>query len=401
MPRDLVTQTVEAVDVGLAVDLTSEVCKIPSVLGEEEAIGRHLDARMREYGFEDVYLQEVFPNRYNAIGKVTFGSGQGPTFVLTGHMDTKVVCRGWDGDPYSGAIVEDRVYGHGIMDMKSALACMAAAMKSLKESPVASQLDGTVYLGAVCDHMGGQQGAITLFEKLKGDYCILGEISDNQIYLGHRGRYYWDLTTIGHAAHTCHKPQAINANLLAAEFIVEFEPIRYFPKLDPNVAKLFGEELFTSAGRIYGGLPPGGPSMIPDECVVRIDSRPQPGVAPDEVRGVIEGAIKRVQERDPNFKYTLELADEKSSHYIAPDQPVVRCLAEAIEGIDGKPPEYYAASWLGDTASFGQLIPTVIFGPGREPVYTANEYLTIGEIEKATKVYAATVALALSRERAG
>jgi acetylornithine deacetylase/succinyl-diaminopimelate desuccinylase-like protein len=43
------------------------------------------------------------------------------------------------------------------------------------------------------------------------------------------------------------------------------------------------------------------------------------------------------------------------------------------------------------------LIPTVIFGPGREPVYTANEYLTFEEIEIATRVYAATVAHALAR----
>ena len=27
-------------------------------------------------------------------------------------------------------------------------------------------------------------------------------------------------------------------------------------------------------GRIYGGLAPGGPSMIPDECVIRVDSPP-------------------------------------------------------------------------------------------------------------------------------
>ena len=42
--------------------------------------------------------------------------------------------------------------------------------------------------------------------------------------------------------------------------------------------RLFGAETYMAPGRIYGGLAPGGPSMIPDECVIRVDCRPQPGV---------------------------------------------------------------------------------------------------------------------------
>jgi acetylornithine deacetylase/succinyl-diaminopimelate desuccinylase-like protein len=396
----LAQRVLDDVDTSLAVSLTSEICRIPSVLGEEGEIGRWLGTQMRANGFDDVALQEVVPGRFNAVGRLQLGHGQGPTFVLTGHMDTKPVCRGWDDDPYSGAIRGDRVYGHGIMDMKAALACMIAAASSVRESAAGGGLNGTLYVGAVCDHMGEQRGSVALFEKLRGDYCILGELSDNQIYLGHRGRYYFDLTTLGLAAHTCHKEQAINANLLAAEFIVDFEPRRYFPKLAPGVAALFGEELYMSAGRIYGGLPPGGPSMIPDECVVRIDCRPQPGVSVEEVRTVIEASLAAVAAQDPVFRYQLDLADIKDPHYVDPATPVVRLLAEAVERVKGRPVEYRAASWLGDTASFGRQIPTVIFGPGREPVYTANEYLTFGEIETATRVYALSVALALADSHA-
>src|ERR1051326_2279014 len=273
-----------------------------------------------------------------------FGDATGPTFVLTGHMDTKPVCRGWDGDPYSGLVRDDRVYGHGIMDMKSALACMLAAAKSLRDAALGAELNGTLYVAAVCDHMGAQMGSIKLFEQVRGDYCILGELSDNEIYLGHRGRYYFDVTTLGRAAHTCHKPIAINANYLAAEFIVDFEPGRYFPTLEDGVKHLFGAELFMSAGRVYGGLPPGGPSMIPDECVVRIDTRPQPGISVDEVRGVIQASLERVAGRDPQFQYTLELADVKNPHYIEPEQPVVQALKTALEVVKGQPAEYRAAS---------------------------------------------------------
>ena len=49
-------------------------------------------------------------------------------------------------------------------------------------------------------------------------------------------------------------------------------------------------------------------------------------------------------------------------------------------------------SWLGDTASFGHLCETVIFGPGGEPVYQPNESLALSDIEAATRIYALTAA---------
>ena len=109
------------------------------------------------------------------------------------------------------------------------------------------------------------------------------ELTDLQIYLGHRGRLYWDITSIGHSAHTCHRHLAVNAIAKMVPLIEEVEALRYEPELPDWVAELFGPELYTAVGRIYGGLPPGGPSMIPDECTIRVDSRPQPGI--DESRG--------------------------------------------------------------------------------------------------------------------
>ncbi len=40
-------------------------------------------------------------------------------------------------------------------------------------------------------------------------------------------------------------------------------------------------------------------------------------------------------------------------------------------------------------------MPTVIFGPGGEPVYCPDEHLSVADIIEATQVYAAFTALAL------
>jgi acetylornithine deacetylase len=389
----IATAVLEALDLDRAVELTREVCRVPSILGEEGPLAGLLASTMRASGFEAVELQPVLPDRPNAIGELRFGPGR--RVVLTGHMDTKPVSRGWTvSDPFSGDLIDGRVYGHGIMDMKAALACQIVAMEALRDSGLA--LSGTVAMAAVSDHMGDQRGSIVYFDNHRADLCVLGELSDNEIFVGHRGRYYFDVTTHGVSAHTCHKYDAINANLLAAHAVIELDASALKPPLEDWVRDLFGDETMMAPGRIYGGLPPGGPSMVPDECVIRVDCRPQPGVSVETVRAEVDRCLAAAKLREPRFEASVELADVKAGHLIDPEHEVVRLMVEAVRRVKGAEPELKAAGWLGDTASFGPQVPTVIFGPGGEPVYCANENLSVDDIHVATKVYALWAALALS-----
>src|SRR5439155_7937072 len=141
-----------------------------------------------------VFEQEVEPGRPNVIGIADSGRA-GPTLVLTGHIDTKPVCKGWDSDPYSGRIEDGRLHGHAVMDMKAGVAALVAAGAAMARAR--STWAGTVLVAAVVDHMGQQRGAIRFFREQRGDYCILGELTDLKIYLGHRGRLYWTITSTG------------------------------------------------------------------------------------------------------------------------------------------------------------------------------------------------------------
>jgi acetylornithine deacetylase/succinyl-diaminopimelate desuccinylase-like protein len=393
-PTDAQLDAVAAlVDLDDTVELTREIVRIPSVQGEEGALAQALHARMSRMGFDRVYLQDALPERPNVVGVVESGR-PGPTLVLTGHIDTKPVCVGWTDDPYSGRLEDGKVHGHAVMDMKAGVAGIVGAGAALARDRSAWR--GTVIVAAVADHMGQQQGAIRFFEEHTADASILAELTDLKIYLGHRGRLYWDVTSIGRAAHTCHRHLAVNAIAKIVPLIEEVEALRYVPELPDWVAELFGPELFTAVGRIYGGLPPGGPSMIPDECTIRIDSRPQPTVDEEEVETLIRGAIERALARDPEATYELVLADRKRPHLIERDHPLTVALAQAYRSVVGEEPEYGGGSWLADTASTGHHCPTVIFGPGREPVYMPNEWLDVADIHTATRVNAATAAILLA-----
>jgi acetylornithine deacetylase len=373
----------DVVDVEDAVRLTQEIVRIPSVCGEEAELSDALAARMRTMGYDEVYQQEALPGRNNVVGVVDSGK-PGPTMVLTGHIDTKPVCVGWDEDPYSGRLEGDRLYGHAVMDMKAGIAGIVSAGASLARCR--ELWSGKVMVACVADHMGDQIGAIRFFEEHPADLCILAELTDLDIYLGHRGRLYWDITAYGRAAHTCRRHEAVNSIARMAPLIEEIEALRLMPEVPDWVVDLVGPELYTAVGRIYGGLPPGGPSMIPDETTIRVDSRPHPGLGEEAVRPALEECIERVAARYPDTRYEMVLADRKDSYLIEREHPLVRALHASFEELEGREPRYAAGSWLADTASTGKLVPTVIFGPGHDPVYTPNEYLEIADIERAARI---------------
>ena len=390
---DAAAAAVAAIDTERLLDLVQQVCRIPSVLGSEGPLAAFLCDVMKQSEFEATTLQPVLDDRPNALGELSFGVGR--RVVFTGHMDTKPVSHGWSvAQPFSGDLIGGAIYGHGIMDMKAALVCQIVAMEALRDSGI--PLAGTLAMAAVSDHMGDQLGSIAYFDSHHADMAVLGELTDNEIFLGHRGRYYFDLTVRGRSAHTCHKSLAINANALAAHAILELDASRLTPELARPVTELFGPETYMAPGRVYGGLPPGGPSMIPDECVIRVDCRPQPGVTTEQVRAEIDRCLAGAVRRDARFRADVNLVDVKAGYLADPGDEVVRLMMSAVRQVRGSEPIPGVAGWLGDTASFGATVPTVIFGPGGEPVYCPDEHLSVDDIIEATQVYASFAALALA-----
>ena len=387
------TQTLDKLDASTAAEtaigLTQEMVRIDSTNGKEDALARDLEARLKSLKVGKVWCEKTYEGRLNTLWEVDSGK-PGPSLLFTGHLDTKPVCEGWQRDPFDGAIENGRLYGHGVMDMKAGLGSLVGGIMTMIDSGV--DFKGKITFVAVADHMGQQTGSIDLFRRHKFDHCVLAELTDMQIYIAHRGRYYFDISTIGHSAHTCHKYKAINAIEKMLPVVEEISKLKYFPNISQEMKDLVGPELYTAVGRIYGGLFPGGPSMIPDRCTIRVDTRPQPGVPIEEVKGIIEGALQRAKARDPQIVWEMVDADVKDSFMVDPKAPIVVALKSAWETVMGKPVTFRGGSWLGDTASFGSLCETVIFGPGGEPVYQPNESLALSDIEAATRIYALTAA---------
>ena len=88
-PEQLSARAAAAVDTHRLVDLVQQVCRIPSVLGEEGALAELLASTMTASGFEATSLQPVLPQAERARQAVRRRTA--PRVMLTGHLDTKPV----------------------------------------------------------------------------------------------------------------------------------------------------------------------------------------------------------------------------------------------------------------------------------------------------------------------
>src|SRR5574339_360875 len=85
--------------------------------GQEEEIIRFLEQKMKTLGYDEVIIDSMG----NLLGRI--GNGE-RSILFDSHVDTVAVNdeSEWDVSPFSGEIVEGRLYGRGSVDMKSSVA---------------------------------------------------------------------------------------------------------------------------------------------------------------------------------------------------------------------------------------------------------------------------------------
>ncbi len=138
------------------------------------------------------------------------GRNPGPHLVLCGHTDTVPLNQGNPGHGFSGSIDDGRLFGRGTTDMKGALAAMAAALVALSRPGL--PVSGRVTLAAVIDEEIESLGAEHLIESgFTADGAIVGEPTQNQICIGHKGLEWLEIVFSGKAAHGGTPTAGINA----------------------------------------------------------------------------------------------------------------------------------------------------------------------------------------------
>lgn len=185
-----------------------------------------------------------------------------------GHTDTVEYIEGWNTDPFKLTIINKKLYGLGVSDMKGGIAAMLDAVTKIDFN----KLKYRVKLYFTYDEEIGFGGV----NELVNNNCkfpelmIFGEPTYNEILVGSKGLLEYDIYFTGKKVHSSNPEKGISANINAVRFLSKL--IDFYEK---NI-KSYKEENFEIPYTTMNiGIINGGSAMnsIPANCNVKMDFR--------------------------------------------------------------------------------------------------------------------------------
>lgn len=194
-----------------ALQLLKEVVQIKSILGDEKLVADKLQALFEQH---DIPCEQVeYSAGRNQLVATLKGSETGPVLGFSGHMDVVPVGEiPWEEDPFAAIEKDGLLYGRGTCDMKSGLIAAVVAMIRLKEA--GANFKGTVKLLATVGEETSAIGSGQLVDQGYADdldALVIGEPTNVEIGVAHKGALWPRITTYGKTAHGSMPDQGVNA----------------------------------------------------------------------------------------------------------------------------------------------------------------------------------------------
>ncbi len=399
--KDLENRVLLQINQTELVELAKSLVRIPSFIGEETPIARWIASYLSTRGYE-VDLQEVEHGWFQTIGTLK-GSGQGASIMFNGHLDINPLATGWNRDPFDPWIEGDRLYGAGIRNMKSGVACMIHAAEAVRKSGV--KLSGDLVLACVLAELQGGLGTRHLLERGYGtDAAVVTEpYGAHHIVTKHAGMTVFSLHVKGRhpSSGDPHGVDAIPQMIKAIDAIYATE-LTHAPWDVEGVP-------WTKIGSIIGGRGDSydlrSVSRNSDLCTAFVAVSTVPGMTAETVRQDLTSTLEALKAKDTAFDYELVHPVERKFRTwildhppmdMPTDQAVVRSLASGYRKVTGRepenvgpPPSVLGARYGDDDAHLWEAgIPAPIFGPSGGSY--ADDYTSISEMLLCSQVLALT-----------
>ncbi|MDU4352356.1 acetylornithine deacetylase [Phytobacter diazotrophicus] len=341
-----------------------------------EFVGRYLTGLGVDY--ELIHNAEGSKaNLYARLGPPGHGG-----VMLSGHSDVVPVDgQNWSVPPFALTERDGKLYGRGTADMKGFIACILAAIPHFLAQPLAQPL----HLAISYDEEVGCLGVRTLLDALshradKPAICLIGEPTELQPVLGHKGKLGVRCEVQGAACHSAYAPQGVNAIEYAAKLIHHLTligqrlaaPEHHDGRFDPPFTTV-------QTGLIQGGR---ALNIVPADCAFDFEVRTLPQDDAQEVARELESYAQRellpamhAVNRDAEIRFYP--ISSYPGLYTAAQSAAARLVAH-LTGSE----KFSTVAFGTEGGLFHQSgIPSVICGPGSMAQgHKPDEFITIEQL---------------------
>lgn len=352
---------------GDLVELLGALVDIPSESRDEAAIADAIEAALA--GAAHLSVER---DGNSVVARTEFGHPD--RVLICGHIDTVPAANNLPHylDTVDG---EERLVGLGSCDMKGGVAVALALAATLAEPT--RDITYVFYESEEIEERfnGLKRLADTRPDLLTGDFAVLMEPSDAGVEAGCQGTLRAEIHVKGRRSHSARSWLGANAIHGAADVLARLSD--YTPSRVMIDGLEYREGL--NAVSITGGV---AGNIIPDECVVTINYRFAPSLAP-------ELAIRHVQAIFEGFD--VRVVDVAGGALPGLSAPAAQAFLE-VTGAEPRP----KFGWT-DVARFSALgVPAVNYGPGDPSLaHTREEYVPVAQVRRTFEVLRAWLTTAV------
>ncbi|KAG8156454.1 hypothetical protein KVR01_013688 [Diaporthe batatas] len=352
-----------------------------------------------QYGIPTRIISPGGQEAPNVVAEFVCGGTHGPRLAMNGHIDVFPAGDGhdWERSPWSGDIVDGKLFGRGTVDMKAGTAASVIAFAYLHRYK--EDLTGSVALCAVSDEeTGGRFGTKWLLghdedgnelsegerSKWAGEVTINAEPGGlNTIRFAEKGTLRLTfIVDTGPGAHGAYTHLQKSATRIAAQLISELADVRgAIDKAMGKGAADIAMKCTLNIGTLHGGLKV---NMIPGQCFFEADIRMPLGLNSDHVMAVIHQTLAKY----PEAKVEIQTAASNPAAACAHDHPMVDILARNAARVTGRKPLAIPSMGATDCKFYRYRgIPAYIFGVSPDTMGAEDERVSIEDFLAVVKTH--------------
>ena len=387
-----------------------KLVRTPSLANQESDVQHIIHEKLNSIGLSSKIIPVIFselehhpafnddgfsPDSRINVTALWQGNNKAKSLILNGHVD--VVPTGpeklWNDDPFSGNIVDGKIYGRGSCDMKAGLSSGLFAiyiLKNLGFSP-----DGDIIFQSVVGEESGGCGTLTNIVKgYHADAAIILEPTSLKLSPIQSGALTFRLKVPGKATHASMRWDGISAiekYSLIHHSIIDFEKERH-DSFDVEYYQSKDRVAPINIGTIEGGQ---WHSTVPESIIAEGRLGVFPGESNEKAKESFERHINRFSQSDNWLKDHPPVIEwfegQFESGQTSLDHPLIKKLGDTYNNVSNQDAIIEGVTYGSDLRLFTNHanIPSVLFGPGDVRLaHAANENILIDEILISTEVIA-------------